>query len=326
VKASVTDLREDAEAPVETRAGFAAILGTPNSGKSTLVNAIVGEKVSIVTHKVQTTRFPIRGVAMRDSTQIVLVDTPGVFAPRRRLDRAMVAAAWRGAEEADVIVHVVDALAESRAREGRASAADQASAEDDDRVLAGLQKTRKPVFLALNKVDILAKEYLLPLAQKFEKTGAYTEIFMISALKGEGVEALVKAIADRMPVGPWLYPADQAADMPLRLLAAEVTREKVYLRLHQELPYKSTVETEDWKELKDGSARIEQTLYVERESQRKIALGRDGSAIKAISMAAREELQELLGRPVHLFLYVKVREGWADDRARYTAVGLDYEA
>jgi GTP-binding protein Era len=323
VKAFMTDAPPDGGA---TRAGFAAILGAPNAGKSTLVNAVVGEKVSIVTHKVQTTRFPVRGVAMRDAVQIVLVDTPGVFAPRRRLDRAMVAAAWRGAEDADAIVHVVDAAAEHRARAGKGSGADAASSADAARVLEGLKKLGRPALLALNKVDLLAKEQLLPLAQAFDASGAYDTIFMVSAASGSGVADLVEEIAGRMPEGPWLYPADQAADLPARLLASEVTREKVYLRLHEELPYRSTVETDSWKELKDGSVRIEQTLFVERESQRKIALGKGGAVIKTIGTAAREDLEAMLDRRVHLFLHVKVRETWGEERARYEAIGLDFDA
>jgi GTP-binding protein Era len=309
-----------------TRAGFAAILGAPNAGKSTLVNAIVGQKVSIVTHKVQTTRFPVRGVAMRGEAQIVLVDTPGVFAPRRRLDRAMVAAAWRGAEDADAVVHVVDAAAEHRACAGSGSAADVAASGDAARVVEGLRALKRPVLLALNKVDLLAKEHLLALAQAFDAAGGYERVFMVAATTGSGVEDLALELARRMPVGPWLYPEDQAADLPGRLLAAEVTREKVYLRLHEELPYRSTVETDAWKELKDGSVRIEQTLFVERDSQRKIALGKGGSAIKAIGTAAREELEGILERRVHLFLHVKVRETWGEERARYDAIGLDFDA
>lgn len=308
----------------ETRAGFAAILGAPNAGKSTLVNAIVGQKVSIVTHKVQTTRFPVRGVAIRDGAQIVLVDTPGVFAPRRRLDRAMVRAAWSGAEDADVRVHVVDAAAERNAADGKGGA-DAASAGDAQRVIEGLKAHGRTALLALNKIDLSPRDALLALAAAFDATGVYDEIFMISAATGSGVDDLVAAIAKRVPAGPWLYPEDQVADLPLRLLAAEITREKVFLRLHEELPYRSTVETDAWKELKGGSARVEQTLFVERESQRKIALGKGGSAIKAIGQAAREELEKLLERRVHLFLHVKVRENWSEDRARYAALGLDFD-
>jgi GTP-binding protein Era len=308
-----------------TRAGFAAILGAPNAGKSSLVNAAVGEKISIVTHKVQTTRFPVRGLVMRGNAQIVLVDTPGVFAPRRRLDRSMVASAWRGAADADAVVHIVDAAAEHRVRSGQASAADKAAKADSDRVVEGLKTAGRKAVLALNKIDLIAKDNLLEIAKAYDETGAYDAIFMISATTGSGVDALIDDLAARMPESPWLYPADQAADLPMRLLAAEVTREKVYLRLHDELPYSSTVETASWVEKKDGSARVEQTLFVERESQRKIALGKDGQTIKAIGMAARKELEDILGRRVHLFLHVKVRENWTEERARFDAIGLDFD-
>ena len=265
------DMQADVPAPTSQKPLQVAVVGRPNAGKSTLVNAIVGEKVSIVTHKVQTTRFPVRGVAMRGETQIVLVDTPGVFSPRRRLDRAMVRAAWAGAEDADVIVHVVDAPAEHRARSGKGSPADMAASADAERVVEGLkahaaQHEGRKAILALNKVDALSKEHLFDLAKAFDDTGAYDAIFMISAKSGSGVEDLANAIEERMPEGPWLYPADQAADVPVRLLAAEITREKLTLRLHQELPYQLTVETENWEERKDGSARIDQIVYVAADS------------------------------------------------------------
>ena len=311
---------------VGTRAGFAAVIGAPNAGKSTLVNALVGQKVSIVTHKVQTTRFPVRGVMIRGEAQVVLVDTPGVFAPRRRLDRAMVAAAWDGAADADAILHVIDAAAEARVAAGMGKGADAKSAEDVERILDGLRGAKRKALLALNKIDLMPREALLALTARFHDTGLYEEIFMIAATQGDGVNPVADALATRMPAGPFLYPPDQAADLPLRLLAAEVTREQVFLRLHEELPYASTVETEDWKTLKDGSARVEQTLYVERESQRKIALGKDGRTIKAIGQAARKELEQLLSERVHLFLFVKVRENWSEDRARYSALGLDFGA
>jgi len=320
----MTDDEKPDTPDVQTRAGFAAMLGAPNAGKSTLVNTIVGQKVSIVTHKVQTTRFQVRGVAMRDGAQIILVDTPGVFAPRRRLDRAMVRAAWAGAQDADVLVHVVDAAAENNVRIGAASSADKVGGDDTKRVIEGLNKLHRKAFLALNKVDLLERENLLELAAQFDAAGVYDRVFMISATKGSGVEDLVSAIGARLPPGPWLYPEDQVADLPQRLLAAEITREKVFLRLHEELPYRSTVETDMWKELKDGSVRVEQTLFVERASQRKIALGKGGSAIKNIGQSSRLELEQLLGRRVHLFLHVKVRENWSEDRARYTALGLEF--
>lgn len=309
-----------------TRAGFAAILGAPNAGKSTLVNGLVGAKVSIVTHKVQTTRFQVRGVALRGSAQIVLVDTPGVFAPKRRLDRAMVAAAWGGASDADICVHVVDAAAAHRRASREASAADARAGDDDERVRSGLKELGRPALLALNKIDLMPREALLALTASAMETGAYSDVFMIAAHTGDGVERLADALAAAMPVGPWLYPEDQIADLPQRLLAAELTREKLFLRLHEELPYASTVETDNWQVRKDGSVRVEQTIFVERESQRKIVLGKDGRAIKAIGQAARLELEEALDQRVHLFLHVKVRESWADDRARYTALGLDWKA
>ncbi|MCG8441371.1 MAG: GTPase Era, partial [Caulobacterales bacterium] len=292
--------------------------------KSTLVNRLVGCKVTIVTHKVQTTRFAVRGVIIRDASQVVLVDTPGVFAPRRRLDRAMVRAAWDGAAGADLAAHVVDAAAEDRARRGGAKQADQRASDDAGRVTEGLLSAGAPAVLILNKVDLLARERLLALAESLHASGAYGEVFMISAETGSGVDDLAAALAGRMPEGPWLYPEDQIADLPERLLAAEITREKVFLRLHQELPYHATVETDAWSERKDGSVRIDQTLYVERDSQRKIALGKGGATIKAIGQAAREELERLLERRAHLFLHVKVRERWMDDRARYAALGLEF--
>lgn len=309
-----------------TRAGFCAVLGAPNAGKSTLVNALVGAKVSIVTHKVQTTRFPVRGVAIQGGAQIVFVDTPGIFAPRpeRRLDKAMVAAAWDGAGDADAIVHVVDAPAAARAEAGEGlSAADRRTAGDVTRVIDGLAKSGRKALLALNKIDALKREKLLALAAAFNAHGVYGDVFMVSAKTGDGLLALGEACAAAMPAGPWLYPEDQVADLPQRLLAAEITREKLFLRLHEELPYASTVETDSWATQKDGSARIEQTIYVQRDSQRKIVLGKGGAAIKAIGQAAREELSELLDQRIHLFLHVKVREGWMDDRARLAALGLD---
>lgn len=309
-----------------TRAGFLAVLGAPNAGKSTLVNAMVGAKVSIVTHKVQTTRFPVRGVAMMGRAQIILVDTPGIFAPKpsRRLDKAMVNAAWAGAADADALVHVVDAAAADNAARAvdRLSPADRRTAEDVARVIDGLKTSDRRAMLALNKVDLLAREHLLALAEAFSAHGVYTDVFMISALTQSGLDALAKTAAAAMPLGPWLYPEDQIADLPQRLLAAEVTREKLYLRVHDELPYASTVETESWRDAKDG-VRIEQVIYVQRESQRKIILGKGGQTIKTIGKLAREELEDMLGCRVHLFLFVKVREGWMDDRARLSALGLD---
>ena len=309
----------------DQKAGFAAIIGAPNAGKSTLVNRLTGTKVSIVTQKVQTTRFPVRGIAMSDTAQIVLVDTPGVFTPRRRLDRAMVASAWAGAADADVVVHLIDA-ASHIASEGRdGSAADRKSAEDTETIIANLKATNTKVILALNKIDGMRRDTLLALSHALFETGVYSEVFMISALSGDGVDDLKTRLALAMPKGPWLYPEDQSADVPMRVLAAEITREKVYLRVHEELPYSAAVETTAFDEKGDGSARIEQTIYVERESQRPIVLGKGGQTLKWIGQKSREELTELLDRPVHLFLTVKVDPKWQDSRALYAQFGLDYD-
>jgi GTPase len=306
---------------------IAAIIGAPNAGKSTLVNKIVGQKVAIVTPKVQTTRFPLRGVAMRDDVQVVLIDTPGVFAPRRRLDRAMVRAAWTSADDADCVVHLVDAPAAMRIAEGKAEGADHKAEDDVASIVHSLKANgRTDAILALNKVDAMPREALLALAQRFHAEGVYAEVFMISAAKGAGVEDLVRALTKFAKPGPWLYPPDQAADAPARLIAAEVTREKLMLRLHDELPYDSAVETTAWEERRDGSVRIEQTIFVAREGQRKIAIGDGGRAIKMIGEQSRKELEAAFERKVHLFLHVKVRDGWADERANYAAWGLDYES
>lgn len=309
-----------------TRAGFAAVIGAPNAGKSTLVNRLVGRKVSIVTHKVQTTRFQIRGVMMEGAAQVILVDTPGVFAPRRRLDRAMVAAAWAGADDADVIVHVVDAAAEARSGQGKATGQDRRAAADVERVIEGLKTAGRKALLALNKIDLIRRDDLLALTQKLFETGVYEDVFMISAEKGDGVKDLAATLAARVPEGPFLYSPDQVADLPERLLAAEITREKLYLRVHDELPYALTVETESWQERKDGSVRIEQTIFVDREGHRPIILGKGGRTIKVVGQLAREELEKELERTVHLFLHIKVRPGWGDERARYSALGLDFDA
>ncbi len=294
----------------DTRSGFVALIGAPNAGKSTLLNRLVGAKVSIVSRKVQTTRAPVRGVAIEGSSQIVFVDTPGIFAPRRRLDRAMVSAAWSGARDADLVLVLIDA------RKG--IGADEAS------ILETLGDVTKPKWLLLNKVDAIEPPVLLELAATLNARADFDQTFMISALTGSGCDDLRQALADAMQPGPWFYPEDQLSDLPMRMLAAEITREKLYERLHQELPYASTVETEKWEERKDGSVRIEQVIYVERDSQKKIVLGKGGSAIKAISMAARTELAELIEQPVHLFLFVKVRENWGDDPERYREMGLDF--
>ncbi|MBS0363322.1 MAG: GTPase Era [Proteobacteria bacterium] len=309
-----------------TKAGFAAIIGAPNAGKSTLTNRLVGAKVSIVTQKVQTTRFPVRGVAMEGEAQIVLVDTPGIFSPRRRLDRAMVRAAWGGAEDADVIVHLVDVQAELAAESDKAKPADRKAVIDAEAIVEGLKAAGKQAILVLNKIDGVKRENLLGLSKRFFDTGVYSEVFMISAADGSGVDDLKRHLAELMREGPWFYPAEQTADIPARLLAAEITREKLYLRVHEELPYSAAVETTAFEERKDGSARIEQTIYVERESQRPIILGKGGQTLKWIGQKAREELEDLLDRKVHLFLTVKVDERWADKREFYGDVGLDYDA
>jgi GTP-binding protein Era len=306
-------------------AGFCAVIGAPNAGKSTLTNRLVGAKVSIVTQKVQTTRFPVRGVALAGEAQIVLVDTPGIFTPRRRLDRAMVRAAWGGAEDADVVVHLVDAASEIAAGEPGAKAADKRAAVDVEAIVKGLETANRKAILAINKVDAVKREALLALAERLFATGVYSEVFMISATTGSGVDDLKARLAALMPEQPWFYPEDQTADLPARLLAAEITREKLYLRVHEELPYAAAVETTQFEERRDGSARIEQTIYVQRESQRPIVLGKGGATIKWISSKAREELAEILDRPVHLFLTVKVDERWADKREFYGDVGLDFD-
>jgi len=293
-----------------TRCGFVALIGAPNVGKSMLTNALVGAKVSIVTPKVQTTRALIRGIALVGAAQLIFVDTPGIFTPRRRLDRAMVGTAWGSTRDADVVALLVDS------RKG--------AQEDDEAVLGRLADIRAPKVLVLNKVDLAAKPALLGLTQALNARAAFAATFMVSALSGDGVADLKAWFAAHVPPGPWLYPADQISDAPLRQLAAEITREKLYLRLHQELPYQSTIETEIWKELKDGSVRIEQTIYVERESQRKIVLGKAGATIKAIGAAARPEIAAAIEQPVHLFLFVKVREGWSDDPERYREMGLEF--
>ena len=309
-----------------TRAGFAAIIGAPNAGKSTLTNRLVGAKVSIVTQKVQTTRFPVRGVAIHGDVQIVLIDTPGIFQPRRKLDRAMIRAAWGGAEDAEIIVHLVDSVAELAAPTREGSPADRKAAIDVDSIVEGLKASGKKAILALNKIDGMRRDTLLGLSQRLFDTGVYSEVFMISAADGAGVDDLKARLALAMPESPWLYPADQTADLPARLLAAEITREKLYLRVHEELPYSAAVETTKFEERKDGGVRIEQNIYVERESQRPIILGKGGQTVKWIGQKAREELCELLDRPVHLFLHVVVDEKWADKREFYGDVGLDYDA
>jgi GTP-binding protein Era len=293
---------------VTTRCGFCAIIGAPNAGKSTLVNALVGAKVAIVSHKVQTTRSRLRAIVVLGESQIIFVDTPGIFKPKRRLDEAMVEGAWAGATEADAVILLCDV---------RRGLADEVLM-----ILDGLKRNGIAAFLALNKIDLVKPEVLLELATKFNEAFAFRETFMISALNGSGLGKLRDRLAALMPEGPWLYAEDQIADVPLRFLAAETTREKLYERLHEELPYASTVETEKWEERKDGSVRIDQVIFVERESQRKIVLGKGGQTIKALGQAARLELEKAFERRVHLFLFVKVRENWAKDPERLRAMGL----
>ena len=303
-------MSEKAEPAEETRCGFAALVGAPNAGKSTLLNQLVGAKVSIVSRKAQTTRALVRGIAIEGAAQIVLVDTPGIFKPKRRLDRAMVASALSGASDADVVALLIDA------RKGLD--------EEVEAILARLNEVRAPKLLVLNKIDLIAREKLLALAQTLNARETFDETFMISALNGDGVADLRRALARRMKPSPWLYPEDQLSDAPLRLLAAEITREKIYERLHDELPYQSTVETDSWTNQKDGSARIEQTIYVARDSQKKIVIGEGGRTIKAIGQAARREIAEAAEQPVHLFLFVKVRENWAEDPERYREMRLEF--
>ena len=300
-----------------TRCGFCAIIGAPNAGKSTLINALVGTKIAIVSPKVQTTRMPVRGIALAGETQIVFVDTPGIFRPRRRLDRAMVSSAWAGAQEADAVLLIVDA-ADMTARD------DSPGGRDTFAILEGLRDKPGKKALVLNKIDGMKRDTLLPLVEKLHAQAVFEDVFLISALKGEGVGDVASWVAARMPDGPWLYPEDQAADIPSRLLAAEVTREKIYLRLHDELPYSSAVETEKWEERKDGSVRIDQIIFVQRDGQKAIVLGKGGATIKKIGELAREELETLFGRRVHLFLFVKVREDWAENSEHYREIGLDF--
>jgi GTP-binding protein Era len=303
----------------ETHCGFAAVIGAPNAGKSTLVNALVGSKVSIVTPKVQTTRMPVRGVAIREQTQIVFVDTPGIFKPRRRLDRAMVNSAWAGASDADAVLLLVDAA-------DMAANAKSPGARDTHDIVEGLKKKprKDKTALVLNKIDTMPRAELLPIAEALSGEGIFDQLFMVSALKGDHVSDVAEWSAKRMPPGPWLFPEDQAADIPSRLLAAEVTREKLYLRLHDELPYASAVETEKWEERNDGSVKIDQIIYVQRDGQKPIVLGKGGATIKKIGELARMEMEEIFGCRVHLFLFVKVRENWAEDREIYREMGLEY--
>jgi GTP-binding protein Era len=292
------------------RAGFVALIGVPNSGKSTLVNSLVGAKVTIVSRKAQTTRAQIRGIAMEGASQIVLVDTPGIFAPKRRLDRAMVDSAWGGAADADLVGLLVDAR--------------KADDPETRAIIGQLAASARKAFLVINKIDTLAKEKLIPVAANLNALFPFEATFMVAALSGYGVADLRRWLAGRVPAGPWLYPEEDVSDAPLRFLAAEITREKMFERLHDELPYRSTVETTGWEDRKDGSARVEQTIFVEREGQRKIVLGESGSTIRSIGSAARREIGEAAGKTVHLFLFVKVRENWESDPERYREMGLEF--
>ncbi|MCK1653446.1 GTPase Era [Bradyrhizobium sp. 149] len=298
------------EAPTATRCGFVALIGAPNVGKSTLVNALVGAKVTIVSRKVQTTRALIRGIVIENNAQIILVDTPGIFLPKRRLDRAMVSTAWSGAHDADLVCVLLDAKA--------------GIDEEAEAILTKLASVKHEKILVINKVDLVQREKLLALAQAANERMAFARTFMIAAISGDGVDDLRHTLAEIVPPGPFLYPEDQMSDAPMRQLAAEITREKIFRKLHQELPYQSTVETDKWEERKDKSVRIEQTIFVERESQRKIVLGAGGATIKSIGADSRKELGEILGVPVHLFLFVKVRENWGDDPDRYREMGLEF--
>jgi GTPase len=299
-----------AEPSEERRCGFIALIGAPNVGKSTLINALVGTKITIVSHKVQTTRTLLRGIAIEGASQLIFVDTPGIFAPKRRLDRAMVDTAWASAHDADIVGVLVDA---KRGLDTQTQA-----------LIDGLGAVRQTKLLLLNKIDLVEKPALLGLARAANERASFAATMMISGLTGDGIADFRNWLAAHVPVGPWHYPEDQITDAPMRQLAAEITREKLYLRLHQELPYQSTVETEQWQERKDGSVRIEQTIYVERESQRKIVLGKGGTTIKAIGADARREIAKIVEQPVHLFLFVKVREGWGDDPERYRNMGLEF--
>lgn len=303
-------MTEDAKDGNATRSGFVALIGAPNAGKSTLINQLVGTKVSIVTHKVQTTRAMVRGIATHGDAQIVFIDTPGIFRPRRTLDKAMVTTAWRGAKDADVIALLIDS---ERGIRGDANA-----------ILESLENVKQTKILILNKVDRVRPEALLKLAAEANEKVNFEQTFMVSALNGSGCKELLDKITQSLPAGPWYYPEDQISDLPMRQLAAEVTREKLYLRLHQELPYSSHVETEKWEEKKDGSVRIEQVIYVERDSQKKLVLGHKGETIRAIGQASRKEIGEMLEQNVHLFLFVKVRENWGNDPERYQEMGLDF--
>ncbi len=304
----MADTKDASDAP--TACGFVALIGAPNSGKSTLTNALVGAKISIVTHKAQTTRGPVRGIALIGNSQVILVDTPGIFQPKRRLDRAMSTAAWDRAGDADLVVLVIDAK--------------RGLDEGVIQLLRHLHQVKRPTIAVLNKIDLVSKPELLKVTSDVSAQYSFDQVFMISALTGDGVDDLRSYLADAVPPGPWLFPEDQLTDAPLRQAAAEITRDKLFMRLHDELPYALTVEATEWKELNDRSVRIEQTIFVERDSQKKIVLGAKGATIKEISMAARQDIAAMIERPVHLFLFVKVRGRWGEDPERYREMGLDF--
>jgi GTP-binding protein Era len=306
----MAEVSEAVSSTSATRCGFVALIGAPNVGKSTLVNALVGSKVTIVSRKVQTTRALIRGIVIENNAQIILVDTPGIFSPKRRLDRAMVSTAWSGAHDADLVCVLLDAKA--------------GIDEEADAILSKVASVDHEKILVINKIDLVAREKLLALAKTANDRLRFAGTFMISAQSGDGVDDLRHTLAEMVPAGPFHYPEDQMSDAPMRHLAAEITREKIFRQLHQELPYQSTVETDSWTERKDKSIRIEQTIFVERESQRKIVLGKNGSTIKSIGAESRKEIAEIAGAPVHLFLFVKVRENWGDDPDRYKEMGLEF--
>jgi len=294
----------------KTTCGYVALIGAPNAGKSTLMNALLGCKLSIVTHKVQTTRARLLGVMVEDQHQVIFMDTPGIFQPKKRLERAMVSAAWDGAGDADVVILMVDST--------------HALDDNTRRIATSLKEQGRDVILVLNKIDVVKRANLLTMAEELNQIGNFTDTLMISALSGDGLDDLKQKIFDYLPEGIWLYPEDQLTDISERMLAAEVTREKFFLRLHEELPYSATIETESWKEQKDGSVRIEQIIYVERDSQKKIVIGKGGASLKEIGTLARKELEEFFDRRVHLFLFVKVRKNWGDDKERYEQMGLDW--
>ncbi|MGA2045554.1 MAG: GTPase Era [Roseiarcus sp.] len=308
----------------ETSCGFVALIGAPNAGKSTLINALVGSKVSVVSRKAQTTRTTVRGIVIEGAAQIVFVDTPGLFAPKRRLDRAMAASAWSAAADADVLALLIDARQESHGSGGGGKGPGAALGEQTETILAALRDIRRPKVLVLNKIDLVDRSALLGLAQTLNAAMTFEATFMISAATGDGLDRLRERLASMMAPGPWLYPEDQITDAPIRALAAEITREKLFERLHDELPYQTTVETDSWKELPDGSVRIEQTIFVSRDSHKKIVIGEGGRTIKSIGTAARKDIAEANDGPVHLFLFVKVRADWLDDPERYRAMGLEF--